>query len=228
MEGNQLSDLLIEGISGASGGTYENVKIDGVGKISDSIVARTFKGNGHMHFKANLTAQEMECNGLLKVKGDLRFGNMETDGLLNVEGRISGESCKLNGVISVKGDCELENFIGEGSFTVGGLLSAGQVEFRLQGQGKASEIGVESLVIRQGNNSMWNKVWGELIPKLKPELHAGTIEGDRIDLEYTIADVVRGNEVIIGQGCTIALVEYRSKLALHPKANIGKAVKVSE
>lgn len=36
-----------------------------------------------------------------------------------------------------------------------------------------------------------------IIPKLRSELRARTIEGDFIDLEYTIADVIRGNIVIV-------------------------------
>lgn len=157
MEKNQLSDLIINGVSGAGGGTYNNVKIDGVGNINGSIVTRNFRGNGLMHLNADITAEEMECNGRMKVKGNLRFGNMKADGMLTIGGGLSGESCTLNGMMSIKGDCELENFTGKGGFTVGGLLSAGQMEFSLHGQGKASEIGVESLVIRQEKKSVWSK-----------------------------------------------------------------------
>ncbi|AJS59534.1 hypothetical protein [Paenibacillus sp. IHBB 10380] len=228
MEKNQLSDLIINGVSQAAGGTYDNVRIDGVGKVSGSIEARIFKGNGHMHFKADITAGEMECNGTMNVKGNLRFGTMKADGMINIGGGLSGECCMLNGFISIKGDCELENFTGEGGFTVGGLLSAGQVDFRLHGQGKVSEIGVESLVIRQANKGVWSKIWSGMIPKFKPELRVGTIEGDHIDLEFTTADVVRGNIVIIGQGCTIGRVEYRSQLSVHPGARIMKEEKMSD
>jgi cytoskeletal protein CcmA (bactofilin family) len=228
MEEYPLSDLVINGVSGAAGGTYENVRIEGVGKVSGTIVARRFNGNGHIRLKADITADELECNGTMNVKGNMKFGNMKADGLLTIGGAVSGESCELNGMMSIKGDCELEHFTGNGGFTVGGLLSAGQLDFCLQGQGKASEIGVESLVIRQANNGMWNKLFSGIIPKLKPELRVGVIEGDYIDIEYTNADIVRGNVVIIGQGCSIGRVEYRSKLSVHPGATIMKEEKVND
>ncbi|MGG1633300.1 hypothetical protein [Paenibacillus sp. NRS-1760] len=224
----QLSDLKISGVSGAAGGSYDNVSIDGVGKVSGPIVARRFKGNGHIRMKAHLTADELEVNGTMDVKGNMKFGNMKADGLLTIAGGVSGESCELNGMMSIKGDCELEHFTGKGGFTVGGLLSAGQLEFQLQGQGKANEIGVENLIIRQADVGMWNKLFSGIIPKLKPELRVGVIEGDNIDIEFTTADIVRGNVVIIGQGCSIGRVEYRSKLSVHPGAAIMKEVKVSD
>lgn len=228
MEKNQLSDLIINGVSGAGGGNYNNVKIDGVGKVNGSIVACNFRGNGVMQFKADITTEEMECNGRMSLNGNLRFRNMKADGMLTIGGGLSGESCTLNGMMSIKGDCELENFTGRGGFTVGGLLSAGQMEFILQGQGKANEIGVESLVIRQEKPGVWSKLWSGFIPKLKSELHAGVIEGDYIDLEFTTADIVRGNILVIGNGCVIGRVEYRSKLTVHPGAKIVKEEKVSD
>jgi len=224
----QLTDLIINGVSGAGGGTYDNVRIDGVGKVSGPIVARDFKGNGHIRLKADLTADEIECNGTMNVKGNMKFGKMKADGLLTIGGGVSGDSCELNGMMSVKGDCELEHFKGRGGFTVGGLLSAGQLDFCLQGQGKANEIGVENLIIRQEKTGMWNKLFSGLIPKLKPELRVGVIEGDLIDIEFTNADIVRGNVVIIGQGCSIGRVEYRTKLTVNPGAIIMKEEKVSD
>lgn len=67
-----------------------------------------------------------------------------------------------------------------------------------------------------------------MIPKLKSELHAGVIEGDYIDLEFTTADIVRGNVVIIGNGCSIGRVEYHSKLTVYHGAKIVKEEKVSD
>ncbi|MCL6602272.1 MAG: hypothetical protein K6T94_05285 [Paenibacillus sp.] len=222
----QLPDLIINGVSGGSGGNYDRVIIEGVGKVTSDTTSRVFKGNGLIRVNGDLTADEMDCNGTMNVKGDLRFVTMKADGMLEIKGRLHGERCNLNGLMKVQGDCELEEFKGEGGFTIDGLLSAGQVDFRLHGSGKAREIGVESIVIRQANIGVWSKLWSGIFPKFKPELMAGTIEGDNIDLEFTSADIVRGNKVIIGKGCSIGLVEYRSELILHPGVVIGKEEKI--
>ncbi|MEK4143483.1 hypothetical protein [Paenibacillus odorifer] len=228
MDKRQLPDLIINGVSGGAGGTYNSVKIDGVGKVTGPIVTRIFKGNGHMNLKNDLSAEEAECNGTMKVLGHLRFNSLKVDGMITVGESFRGESCTLHGMLNIKGDCELEDFAGEGSFSVGGLLSAGHVDFKLQGQGKAHEIGVESLVIRQTNSGVWSKMLSGIIPKLRSELRARTIEGDFIDLEYTIADVIRGNIVIVGPGCTIERIEYRDQITVHPEAKVGKVEKIGE
>lgn len=228
MDNRQLPDLIINGVSDGAGGTYNSVSIDGVGKVIGPIVTRIFKGNGIMKLMSDLTAEEAECNGTLKVKGNLHFGTMKVDGILTIAESLRGENCILNGLLNTQGDCELEDFAGEGTFSVGGLLSAGHMDFRLQGQGKAKEIGVESLVIRQVNQGIWSKMFSGIIPKLRPELSTHTIEGDYIDLEYTSAKMIRGNVVLIGSGCNIGIVEYRSQLTVHPEARIGKVVKIGE
>lgn len=228
MEKVQLPDLIISGVSDGAGGSYDSISIDGVGKVIGPLVARIFKGNGHIRLRSDLTAGEMECNGTMNVKGYLQVGEMKVDGMLNIGENLRGESCTLNGLMSIKGNCEFEDFAGGGAFTVGGLLSAGHMNFELHGQGKANEIGVESLIIRQANKGAWSKLWGGIIPKFRSELSARTIEGDYIDLESTTADIVRGNVVIIGQGCSIGRVEYRSQLTIHPGARVGKEEKIGD
>lgn len=83
-------------------------------------------------------------------------------------------------------------------------------------------------MIRQTNSGVWSKMLSGIIPKLRSELRARTIEGDFIDLEYTIADVIRGNIVIVGPGCTIERIEYRDQITVHPEAKVGKVEKISD
>lgn len=228
MDKQQLPDLVVNGVSGGAGGTYNRVQIDGVGKVVGPIVARMFNGNGHMNLNSDLTAEEAECNGIMKIKGNASIGKMKVDGVLTIGENFRGDSCTLNGMLSTKGNCELEEFTGEGSFNVAGLLSAGHVNFKLQGQGKANEIGVESLVIRQVSNGFWNKMLSGVIPKFRAELSTRMIEGDFIDLEYTTADIIRGNIVIIGPGCNVGRIEYRDQITVHPEAKVGKVEKIGD
>ncbi|QWU14549.1 hypothetical protein SAMN04487895_106314 [Paenibacillus sophorae] len=227
-EPGHLSDLIINGVGSAAGGTYDKVLIDGVGKVEGSLTARIFKANGQIRVKGELETVEMEVNGIMNLEGPLRVNTMKLDGILHVDGGVTGENCALNGLMTAKGDCELEEFRGVGGFTIEGLLNAGRMDIRLAGAGQAHEIGVETLKVRQGDKSLWNRLLGGIIPKLKSELTAKVIEGDDLDLEYTNADVVRGNYVIIGVGCSVELVEYRTGLTVHPGARIGKEVKTGD
>ena len=226
MNMDQLPDLVINGVSDASGGSYGRVDIEGIGRVKHHLTAKVFKGNGTIRVKGNLIAGEIECNGTMNVRGNLHFDTLKADGMFEVGGGIRGESLTLNGLIKVQGDCEVENFSGEGGFTIHGFLSAGHVNYKLHGSGKARDIGVESITIRQANKGVWSKLWSGIFPKFKPELLAGTIEGDHIDLEYTTAEIVRGNTVIIGPGCSIGFIEYRSELSVHPDSKVGKGMRI--
>ena len=52
-----------------------------------------------------------------------------------------------------------------------------------------------------------------------------TIEGDDIYVEYTTAKTVRGNNVRIGDGCDIGLVEYKNSFELDKGSQIKEHVK---
>lgn len=228
MEKNELPDLVMDGVNTAAGGRYHGVNINGVSKINGALHAHTYSCDGVMKQNGDLTADELDMNGTLNLKGNLQVGEMKLNGVMNGDGSLRGERCVMDGVLNLKGNCELEELTGEGVFTVGGLLSAGRIEFGLQGHSEAGEIGVESLVIRKKGNAAWGRLLGGMIPKLKIGLRAKLIEGDTLDLEYTSADVVRGGTVIIGQGCSIGRVEYRAGLTVHPGAQVGKEEKTGE
>lgn len=221
----RLPDLIINGVSSASGGQYDTVSIDGVGKVEGDLLSRTFKANGHIKVNGSMRTDSVNCDGKLAVAGNLQAAEIVVNGLNSIAGSVSADRLLLNGWLTVKGECEIERFEAEGGFEVAGLLSAGTLDVRLQGRCAAKEIGVESVRVRRSAKRVWNTVWRWLFPKLVPELRAGTIEGDDIDLEYTSADVVRGNKIVIGKGCSIGRVEYRSELTVLSGAKVDTEVK---
>ncbi|WP_239618615.1 hypothetical protein [Cohnella mopanensis] len=218
-------DLLINGVSKAGGGEYGKVKIDGVGTVEGSVASVTFDANGITKVHGDLITGELDSDGIFRVDGLLTARKMKIDGKMKVKGSLKADYCSANGILNIGGDCEIEQFDMHGAFEVQGLLNAGRMELKLQGRGKAREIGVESIQVRQASRSVWGKLWSWMLPKFSPELQVTVIEGDDIDLEYTEADIVRGNRVLIGKGCSIGLIEYRTELKVHPGAKIGKEVK---
>jgi cytoskeletal protein CcmA (bactofilin family) len=61
---------------------------------------------------------------------------------------------------------------------------------------------------------------------LHPILEAEIIEGDEIMLENTTAKIVRGNNVMLGAGCDIGTVEYKSNYVKNGDARVGTETKV--
>ncbi|WP_169306752.1 polymer-forming cytoskeletal protein [Cohnella pontilimi] len=226
---HKVPDLHISGVSTAPGGHYRQVTIEGVGKVEGNVQADDgCKISGIVTVRGDLQAASLRCEGKLKVEGRLSAESSQIDGYADVRGPVHGETLVLKGGMNVKGDCSLERFDAEGGFEIDGLLNAGQLDIRLYGKGKAREIGGESIRVRKGVQGAWKKLWQRMFPVWNPELTADLIEGDEADLEHSHVSIVRGNRVILGPGCRIGLVEYRSELIKHPAAKVGKERKTGD
>jgi len=54
----------------------------------------------------------------------------------------------------------------------------------------------------------------------------GSIEGDDIFLECVNAPCVSGRAVVIGENCTIDLVQYSESIEISPEARVGRTEKI--
>jgi cytoskeletal protein CcmA (bactofilin family) len=197
MDQMRRHDLNLSGIGSASGGKYDNVRVQGIGKIHGDIDCVRCKVEGIANVFGNVKAEVVHIQGKASVKGNVAAGEV-----------------RLEGDVFIAGDCEAESFNAGGGFTVQGLVSADQVSIRLYGSAKIREIGGETIHVTKGHR------FG-LFSRFK-KLSVETVEGDDIYLEYTKAKVVRGNRVHIGPGCEIDLVEYRVELQLDDDAKVVK------
>ncbi len=137
-------------------------------------------------------------------------------------GKLAAEHLDVKGGFKVKGDSTAETFSSKGAFSVAGLLNAGNVEIVLYGPCRAKEIGGETINVRKGTAFRLGRLINSILFSL--DLNGGlstdTIEGDDIYLEDTKAKAVRGNNVTIGQGCDIGLVEYRGKFEQSKQSSV--------
>jgi cytoskeletal protein CcmA (bactofilin family) len=223
------NNLVISGSGSASGGIFHAVKINGEGTITGDIDCTDYKTNGSSRIVGNVKAQEIKVNGHSEIEGsveaDVVIINGQTDiggnlsvkklklqGKTDIGGSLAGDQLELGGVIQIHSDCEAELFALKGSFNIGGLLNAGTIDIHLYGPCHVREIGGEAINVKlSGWIHSLHKIIQSLFPGLEKRLTADTIEGDDIYLEYTTANVVRGNRIRIGQGCEIDRVEYKDE-----------------
>ncbi|MDP4143667.1 MAG: polymer-forming cytoskeletal protein [Bacillota bacterium] len=222
------SDLKISGSGSAAGGSYNDVVVNGEGRINGDIDCLEFKTNGVSNVSGNIKANTFKVNGTSTVKGDVNSGElrvnghsdiqgnvegkeMKIDGTTNISGAVSVEEIQIRGVAKVEGDCNAEIFVAKGAFTIDGLLNAGDISIDMHGTCKAKEIGGEKINVKKAAASRLKDIIKSFFVSFNLEdgLCSEIIEGDDIYLEYTRAQVVRGNNVTIGTGCKIGLVEYK-------------------
>jgi len=230
MEKKNRHDLKISGSADASGGYYNNVvvngqgciegdfdcidlKVSGTSDINGSVKTKTGKIVGRTAISGDLESDDFKVSGMLEVRGALDAKELRIDGTAVIGGRCSADHLEVKGGFKVKDDCTAETFVSKGAFSVGGLLNAGNVEIVLYGPSRAKEIGGETISVRKGNTFRLGHLINSILFSLDLTggLATDTIEGDDIYLEDTKAKAVRGNNISIGQGCDIGLVEYRGK-----------------
>jgi cytoskeletal protein CcmA (bactofilin family) len=199
------------------------------GSFSDEGTLKTKSGsiNGEAIVKGGLEATQMSINGQLDIDGDANIGEVKIRGTINSDGSMISEKIDLLGNINVKHDCNSETFVSKGIFVIGGLLNANNIDINLFGKCKVKEIGGETIKIRRMQKELFNRVLKYIVPEFDFEgsLITDTIEGDDIYVEYTTAKTVRGNNVKIGKGCNIGLVEYKNSFELDKSSQIKEHVK---
>jgi cytoskeletal protein CcmA (bactofilin family) len=231
-------NLIINGSGSYPGGCYDKISIRGEGTIVNEVECSSFhvygtseavdnvktgsvKIFGEAAVKMNMDAQDTLVMGTLMVGGKAHLKKMKILGLLEVGEGLTGDEANIKGSISVNGDVEYETFDSSGGFEIKGLLTADTIRVGLRfGQSSAEEIGGGKITVKKRSNSLlpFGKETGTLVAKV--------IEGDDIYLENTKADMVRGNQVNIGPGCQIGVVEYRNHLTHDPRATIKTKTKV--
>jgi len=227
MYDSSKADLRINGSGSAAGGNYNVVKISGTGKISGDILCSefhisgsgeangnvesdSFKINGSGNVKGNLKSQEIKVNGSANFYGDISCNNITISGSSDIAKNLDAQMVKINGSAKIVGDCNTEKFHSCGEFEIGGLLNADDIYVELYwSRSHVKEIGGENIRVMRGPNRHGVLKFLGLLGVHSPSLETDSIEGDEIYLENTTAKVVRGNNVTIGTGCSIGLVEYK-------------------
>lgn len=234
MNTNGLTDLKISGYGSVPGGTYRSVKIYGRGKITGELNCEDFVINGSGDMIGRVTCRQLFVNGsgdlqgevaagVLKVLGSAMFGagikadDVLVSGSATAKSSLAAQAVKISGALKIKGDVSAESFHSTGRFEVGGLLNAENIDIHLDWcTSRAKEIGGESITVMNGAKG-FSLISIVTLGTHSPRLEAELIEGERIILENTTAKIVRGAHVTIGDGCDIALVEYKG--SLHKSGN---------
>ncbi|WP_066074428.1 polymer-forming cytoskeletal protein [Neobacillus soli] len=237
MEKKSRGDLVINGFGASNGGTFNIVTLNGRGTVNSdldciefecngsgvvngNVISEKAKVSGHARFKGNLDSQKLTIDGSAKIDNNLYVKHLKVSGKASVGGKVKGEEIKVKGTFTVGEDCEAEIFKADSQFSIGGLLNAEQIDIKIYGECKAKEIGGQTITVKQKGSSFIGTLFK---PLFKTQLETELIEGDKIELENTIAKVVRGNLVKIGANCQIGMVEYREEFSKEKNAVVGES-----
>lgn len=208
MAETRVRNLIISGMGATNGGNVHLAKIEGTGTVTGDINCSIFTVNGNAAIHGSVKTKAAEINGSVSMDGDL-----------------IADTIQLNGTATVKGKCEAERLKANGRLQID-TLNAGEIHITLHGSSHIMEIGGEHIEIRKQSGIVLTKLLKAFSVLPFDKLTAQIIEGDDIYVEYTIAEVVRGTNVIIGPGCEINLIEYKTKLEQDKSSNIKRTVQL--
>lgn len=244
MDNTKKPDLKLNGIGTAPGGEYSVVQINGHGTIDGDLTCEDFSINGLGDAKGAVTTGQLHINGKGTIFGALKAGKLAVHGAGDffdnvqcedavISGRadykkdMHADHAKITGSVHIQGDCSAEKFTSSGRFEVGGLLNADTIDVRVDlATSRAREMGGENISVKLGSSGMsvLRKIF--TLGTHTPSFETDFIEGNEIYLESTRAKAVRGNNVTIGNGCDIGLVEYKGVLRKIGKCRIDEERKL--
>lgn len=231
----------ISGSGSFAGGSYSAVRISGCGKCTEPFTADSVRVAGTASLAAveakalhisgstclggRVAAERLSASGSLKIEEDCEAAELEISGSMHAHKNLRGTNGSIRGSIRVGGDMEFERLTLSGSADVSGLLNADALNIHLGGGCRIGEIGgTEIFVDVPPFRSVFFKwLFGR---RSVPSLKCGTIEGERIRLENTVCDTVRGKNIVIAPGCRIGLIEYSGELTVDPSSRVDQEEKV--
>lgn len=240
MEGKKM--ISISGSSSFSGGAYDAIQISGSGKCAEPFTANSVRVSGSSSlatveagemrisgsakFSGRVSAEKMSVSGVCKIEEDCEAANLQLSGSMYARKGLRGTNGSVSGSIHVDGDMEFEQLTISGAAEVSGLMNAESLTIHLGGSCEIGEIGGSEIFVDvppRHAGFLAKLLGGFAVPTLK----CGTIEGERIRLENTTCDTVRGKNVVIGPGCEIGLVEYSDELTVDPDSRVQRKEKMN-
>ena len=221
-------DLKVYGSGISNGGEFDKISIMGEGTIHGDVECSTIKiyGEGQIDGTVKL-ADYVSVKGETIIKGDLNAQKVKVQGEIEVLGDIFVDEAKIQGSIMTGGDFNAELMNLEGGFTVDGMLNGDIIQINLYWPSKVNEIGGSEITVKKSGKFSFLGIKTKIQTEGDNHLTANSIEGDIIHLENTTCKVVRGNNVTIGAGCKIDLVEYKEDLRVDGKAEVGEEKKIN-
>ncbi|HKI45442.1 MAG TPA: polymer-forming cytoskeletal protein [Balneolales bacterium] len=222
MEKQAKNDLRINGVGSSAGGSFDTVQINGKGEINGDVECNDLQINGLSTINGNIKAETFKVSGKSDIRGDIKSDTVMIDGKIDITGGVTATQVENRGMLGVAKDVSSEAFYSHGGFKIGGLLNADKIQIIIYAPCSTTDIGGEEIDIRTGGASGLREFLGSFFSgwPLETALSVETIEGDNIYLENTTAKVVRGNNIKIGPGCQIDVVEYKDTFEKENDSNI--------
>ncbi|MGL4847535.1 MAG: hypothetical protein ACRC28_01205 [Clostridium sp.] len=226
MDINKKMNMAFNGVGSIGSGKYNEVSINGVGKLNGDIEGTNISVNGTCTGSGNVKGKEISVDGYVNIKGSLQCEKLSAQGSLKLSKEVKGEILKVDGEVRslgkiefkriegmggiiTEGDCICDEIKTEGFIKVLGLLSADNIEIISDRKSRINKIGGENIRIKLARREK-----SFIKDMLKGKIECERIEGDTIFLEGVKGQIVNGKNITIGEDSIIEEVNYSESLEI--------------
>ncbi len=121
-------NIKINGSGTAGGGKYDEVKINGSGKITGSIECEVLKIDGSGKVEGDVNSETVKFNGSGSIEGNVYATQMKTNGSSSVDKNAVVDELIINGSSVFKQDVQVVEFEINGTSKVYGKVIGGEVK----------------------------------------------------------------------------------------------------
>ncbi len=193
-------------------GKYGYISGAGSVSITGDVKAIKLSVAGSLHAKGYIKVESFKSAGSAKIEGDIIAENVSAAGILNAR-NLNGEKVRIGGALVC------DKIIGE-NVSIGGsvkakMLKGEEIKIKLDGKSEVDEIKGEKIEIKSKRG---------IIRRFSGHLKSKKITGENIYIESTTADLVDGENVIVGERCNIGVVKGE-KIKISEKSTVGKVIR---
>ena len=213
-------NMRIAGRGTVPAGEYDKISVSGSGRLFGEVHCNNFSAAGRSSGESITCAERFKASGSSSFFGTVKAQNVRAAGSFSCGGDlVAEEELSVSGSLRVGGDLQAKSVRIAGGLQCDGTLCAESAELQADKRMQLKSIEGGSIRVRRKAVSIFLK---------RRTTVTETIEGDALDLEYVTAPRVTGQNVIIGKGCVIDLVQYRDEIQISPKATVGKVEKIEQ
>jgi len=199
----------------------EHIRINGSKNYVKDVQAKTIRIVGHGRFKGMVQANSFKNNGSCRVESDCMTKDFSNVGHGHFYS-ITAEQFYSSGSILVDTSVHVDTFHASGLIQIADKLTAEEVLIKLHYKSFIKHIlANKDIEIRSNRLSLVN-----LLRLGRKNGGCSTIQGRHITIEYLDADLVIGEEVVIGAGCKIREVQYSKSLNISSRSVVKHTVKI--
>jgi len=215
-----MKKSVIEGIGTLYGGTYDELRVEGIGKLKGSTQAKSVVIEGIFKGKGSITADKFTCEGIARIFKNIKAKEARVDGVLKLRrASLEADSLYCDGIIVCNKEVSADKIVIDGLCSVARMYGDDiKLYYNIDNKYKrfVSFKGKSALRLYFGREINLDYL-------IVDHIECTTLEAEKLH-----AKTVRARDVKLGKDCVVDYLECDGKLEVHPSCKIARSNKKYE